>query len=324
MLRFYEFANYIKGWSYEFVNDAELESKLRELLRLLKEDFKDHPELLPFFIDDNISNLQEYKEILSKSNNVAIKRLHDKIFYSVLDWKRNGRRGAKITRIFENFIKGITYFENEKEDVDQVPIYHRLFSCGPRDIGQLRCNQGLTRKERALVKKKVEKCFIERLIYDNIYKSQSLHFPSSVFYKEPSQNDGHIYRLSRVKDDFTTCFPQVKIQIHMEYDQMYPIKLTILREQRGHVIKEEYMRTLNKMDVCTMYTETDIQCTKIVKNQRFFKFQSFKGQVKWLRQPQLVYSHRKIEIEHDESTPPPRRKGFLGLTSDYADAPFDF
>ena len=35
-----------------------------------------------------------------------------------------------ITITFENYIKGITYFSDEKENKNQIPIYHRAASCG--------------------------------------------------------------------------------------------------------------------------------------------------------------------------------------------------
>jgi hypothetical protein len=60
-----------------------------------------------------------------------------------------GRAGGPIlaTRVFEDFIRGVTYFANEQSRVKPSPIYHRLYSCGPRDPahrdGNLICAAGL-------------------------------------------------------------------------------------------------------------------------------------------------------------------------------------
>ena len=82
--------------------------------------------------------------------------------------------------MFEAFIQGITHFENKNYGIrDAQPSYHRLFSCGPGDTPFRttfqRCAVGMGRAERLDVRKRIETCYIERLIHDDIYRHSPRH-----------------------------------------------------------------------------------------------------------------------------------------------------
>lgn len=73
--------------------------------------------------------------------------------------KENIDNVLKDTDIFNDFIKGITWFHNEKVFNLKEPAYHRHGSCQERGKMNDNC------KERA---ENIEKCYFERLIYNEL------------------------------------------------------------------------------------------------------------------------------------------------------------
>jgi hypothetical protein len=110
----------------------------------------------------------------SLSSLSEIQSLHDKIF-KILNI--NKYTPLNITRHLGEFIKGITYFSYQ-QPIDDAPIYHRLSSCGNGSIAfrekYNQCTAALTFKEKRNIKKQIETCYIERLIYNELYKDQIL------------------------------------------------------------------------------------------------------------------------------------------------------
>jgi hypothetical protein len=84
--------------------------------------------LLQGFIDNNYIKIKEIKYFLLSIKTQKSRSLHDKIFTKIL--KLNNYIPLGITHVFEDFIKGITYFNDEIENVKKIPIYHRSASCG--------------------------------------------------------------------------------------------------------------------------------------------------------------------------------------------------
>ncbi len=185
------------------------------------------PEIVNLKITYN-SELFDIKHTIAKE----YRSLHDKIFVNVLDIKRMPQNA---THIFEEFIKGISYFEDEISGTQ--PIYHRLYSCGPYQnthrLGNLVCFDSLTNDEIERRKPLIERCYAERLIYNEIYKTESLHFPSSENV-QPTQDKGHIFRLDLTRQDYETCFPGCKIEINIEYmNESYPLQLVLIKTHKN-------------------------------------------------------------------------------------------
>lgn len=157
---------------------------------------------------------------------------HDKIFINIVNIRKMPQNA---THIFEEFIKGITYFADE---IDQSrPIYHRLYSCGPyQDThrqGNLICHDTLTDEEIKRRKPLIERCYVERLIYDEIYKSENLHFPEKGN-SDPAQNDGHLFRLDLTRQDYETCFPGCQIEVSICYmREKFPLILTVIKTHKN-------------------------------------------------------------------------------------------
>lgn len=155
-----------------------------------------------------------------------------------------------VTVLFQNFIKGITYFAHENDESNPRPIYHRLYSCGlqtPADyrLGNLVCLSSLSKEEVNRRRALIERCYIERLIYNELYKHESLHFPCTGI-QELSQDKGHIFRLDLTRQDFETCFPNTRILVHVEYHDGLPFKLVIQRTSKTtSPITLTYTKTIN-------------------------------------------------------------------------------
>jgi hypothetical protein len=282
-----EVSTMVRMVEYGFKQRNDLSTCATTWYRQLQQDKRANPHLVSFFIDDNIQELHHIKSLL-RSQNLAT--LHDQIFHGIFDWNRNGRRGCQITRVFEQFIKGITYFSEQETGQEEVPIYHRLFSCGPGDDPfrqtYLQCTSGMDKNRWSDVKKRIERCYIERLIYDQIFKDQTLHFPA-VGTEDPSQNDAHIARIRLTRDDFKSCFPRTEIRVELSYDNhsIYPIELAIIRsttKKGAKEIKEVYKKRIDKTVPNFHKYENVVECFKYVGNKiDLLKAQAFRGETRW-------------------------------------------
>ena len=105
---------------------------------------------------------------------------YNNLLTNTLQFRKYHYAREDVTRKFEDFLKGITYFGNEVADV--APIYHREQSCRPilrshdlhiDDIANnYHCHDTLTNNERNRRKKLVHKCYLERLIFSEMWKNE--------------------------------------------------------------------------------------------------------------------------------------------------------
>ena len=221
-------------------------------------------------------------ELLRIRNTMAsistLRSLHDKIFTKHFMYKRV--IPLPITELFENFIKGITYFSNEVSDAR--PIYHRLYSCGPHEdshrTGNLVCTAGLDRKELARRRPLIERCYVERLIYDKLWTKEALFFPA-VGTQETSQDTGHMFRLDLTKKDFETCFPNTELSVQIDYDDNMPTTLVLKKNIGNETTEIRYKKNINITGYGHRIYEDLVECRKEVKNgsntTRYFKMSTF-------------------------------------------------
>ena len=197
--------------------------------------------------DPQIFNLKDiYYHELTRVKHVIAKDFrshHDRIFINCLHMSRDIQ---PITFIFEAFIKGITFFASETEA--SVPIYHRLYSCGPyadtHRQGNLICAKDISKQEKARRRSLIERCYIERLIYDKIFLHETLHFPASGS-SDHSQDKGHVHRLDLTRQDFETCFPDTNIDVSVEYEGKMPTKLIITKTRKGKTTVVTWYKAYN-------------------------------------------------------------------------------
>jgi len=124
--------------------------------------------------------------------------------------------------------------------------------------------------ERQDIRHRIQTCYIERLIYDEIYKNLTLQ-------DENQQDEGHIHRLNIVKEDFKTCFPNLDISVSIEFDMHLPIALNIKRSIRGILTSQEtYTRTIVFDNIFGGKKYSDeIQATRMTNTYLYRRIQTF-------------------------------------------------
>jgi len=206
--------------------------------------------LLQGIFDRNYIELSFIKAFLLEIKSQRGRSYHDKIFIKIFNLESK-HLPLGITRVFEEFIKGITYFQKEEENKKKIPIYHRAASCGDSSNSfrkkYLQCyNENL---EENLEEKKshIFKCYLERLIYDDMYKNLTLHFPGKLENNETKQNQGHLFQLGERAKNFNSCFIGVKLKIKIYYENNFPSVLIIEFIKDDVVVKKEtYMKQTYK------------------------------------------------------------------------------
>jgi hypothetical protein len=207
---------------------------------------KDNYILLQGFIDNNYVKIKEVKYFLLSIKTNKSRSIHDKIFTKIL--KLNLKLPLGITHVFEDFIKGITFFNNEIENIKKIPIYHRSASCGnsSEDFKKkyFQCYNTNTSEEIEIKKNHIFKCYLERLIYDDMFRILTMHFPTNLTNQELKQNKGHLFQISERAKNFNKCFLGINIIIDIDYDNNFPIILKISYIKDNNIIKKEiFMKT---------------------------------------------------------------------------------
>lgn len=245
--------------------------------------------------------LEEYSYeliyILNALRSIKSKKLQsfcDKILIENLQLKKSNI--INISYIFEEFIKGITYFRYQQEN--KTPIYHRLYSCGlKQNSDKLEC----THENRKTQRKFTETCYIERLIYGELLTYMKVY--ASIESSEPSlQDKQHIERLEITRQQYKTCFPNSDITIEIGFENsntpipmVIPIRLTLIRLKNDNIISTE---TYVKSRVDLKYIQIGqglkysviVDCYKIIKDKQYIKFQSFFGESRWTSKKNIIVS----------------------------------
>lgn len=227
---------------------------------------------------------------LLKSDSVKyqwIRSIHDK-FVKIFNIR--GSVPSGITKMFEKLITGITYFYGETDPSAPFPIYHRFASCG--QIGTpstISCTKGMPRTARNIARSRVEKCYIERLIYDKLYTHESLRFPErgNVDENQSLQDEGHLHYLKLVKDEFAQCFKGYTVEVELLWSQdvvpLTPNGVVITRKKNNTIVsKETYMKTVVLGAFCNKDYDQMVECKRILypehgEPKEYAKVQSFHG-----------------------------------------------
>ena len=215
------------------------------------------------------------------SKNASLRAYDDKIFKKYFQFKKS--IPTQLTILFQDFIKGLTYFQYQTGT--EVPIYHRLFACGPGDDAFRKefqiCSQDIEPHRMDDIKRRVETCYIERLIYDAMYREYTLFFPERGD-SNHEQDEGHRHRIQVTKDDFGSCFPNITIQVHVQWDTTMPIRLTILRYNNGVLeSKEIYTRTIDFFSSTGKVYNPLVESIRLVNEKKYFRIQTFEHVGRW-------------------------------------------
>lgn len=229
------------------------------------------PPQLAFIKDRHLPELQRIKRTLVAAK--APRNLIDKVFQRYLDIGKS--MPMHVTRLFEEFIKGITYFSNEADG--SQPVYHRLFSCGPKGDahrqGHLICTAGLSAKELRRRRPLIEKCYIERLIYHELFLHTTLHFANGS--KPHVQDAGHMFRIDLTRQDFETCFPNTSIVVAVTFSDHYPCELQITRSTPQDTTVLQFRKSVS-IDVFGGKSYGSlVECRKVARGLTWAKVSSF-------------------------------------------------
>lgn len=164
------------------------------------------------------------------------------------------------TKLFQNFIKGITHFESDT--VYDKPSYHRSGSCGKKDSEHLsRFTQNPDDLSKRVQDKKnaLTRCYVERKLYNKIYKL--------ILHDQDPAHKLEIENLERMLDLFT------HIKVIPVFKGVIPIRLSILVSlPNGKPLYQEEYRKFKNDRVIAVRKEGDVYK---------YKVQTYKKQTEW-------------------------------------------
>lgn len=157
-------------------------------------------------------------------------------------------------------------------------MYHRLHSCGDgSDAFRKTFQQCIGKSNDKKAKRRIDTCYTERLIYDQLYKQQQLFFPAKGD-DEHTQDKGHANWLNQTFEDFQSCFPHVNIKVELGgWQGIYPTIVHITRLNHGNVAsvetytKEKYERNYSPGVQCRLRTFANSKPVIKTKIQTFYK-----------------------------------------------------
>jgi hypothetical protein len=191
---------------------------------------------------------------------------HDMIFGS-MDIKRPGAKFRRLpTKVFTEFIKGITFFAALRDPVRENPVYHRMSSCGTGELtiaDKFRRVRGYSEESAYVNREHVRRCYIERLIYNDIYEN--------ILYV---QDHGHLRELKEMERLYQDLYPTSNLSVKVGHFEGTPrIFPTSLRITDGNTYTEDYRKDLNS---------NIVRCSKVENGQSYHKFQTFEAETPWL------------------------------------------
>jgi hypothetical protein len=207
---------------------------------------------------------------------------HDRIFTKLFGVSR--RIPTNLTRVFQDFIKGITYFKHQT--TVEVPVYHRLLACGPGDDAFRKlfqqCEPDMDRDRRNDVRKRIETCYVERLLYDAMYRHATLHFARTGT-EDHQQDAAHQLRLVLTQSDFKTCFPNLDIKVDVEFETHWPVSVRICRYVRSDLVSVETYQKHIAFSTGAKRYEDVVYARRVTKQNAYVKNQSFEYATNWKR-----------------------------------------
>lgn len=247
----YDILSNLKENSFENKFYLDINNLYKELNKI-----KNNNILKQGFIDKHIDELRKIKNFLLERKDKRSRSIHDKIFTDILKMDKYIPLG--ITQVFEDFVKGITYFSNEIENKNKIPIYHRAASCGnsSEDFKKkyLQCYKDNNELTLKIKRDHIFKCYLERLIYDKIYLNSILHFPSGL------NNE-----LRQRAKNFNECFLGLNIEIEIFYELELPSYLIIKYIKDGNIEKIEEYSKIVYIDSFGVKRYSDKTILKIIK-----------------------------------------------------------
>lgn len=168
------------------------------------------------------------------SQKILLVRFKDRIFRSLLSSMEEPTDVRRVTNAFNKFVKGVTYFQHEafyKWGIVRDPIYHRKGSCSKKGSPNFSCIGATNRSTRRSNGHLIEVCYIERLIYDELWQRIN----------QTQQDGNHLRWLSETRREYSNCHPMMSLEIEVEIDDNnVPHALHIRRFLDGLPFSHEY------------------------------------------------------------------------------------
>lgn len=224
-------------FAYSKTSNKKAVDALKKLEAHLRNDFTDTQR--DFWVLENHKQIARLHGALSEhKREAAFISFNDRVLKKLLRFDAGLGNRVDIPALFADFIKGITYFSSEEEQLTKRPLYHRLYSCGERGDALYetlhRCIDGQRDDDRRSVEERITKCYIERLIFDEIYKHNTFFFPLTGT-EVHSQNQGHLDRNAMTYSDYRTCFPNIELSVNVDFMQTVPYSLTLIKKINGKI-----------------------------------------------------------------------------------------
>ena len=236
----------------------------RDIKNFFKENklrfYKIHDTLVGSFAQ-NYLPCNEYNKLRSA---------HDIIFRSIYIIRPATVFNHLPTQLFTEFCKGITYFKNQ--NVKERQIYHRKNSCGSgsKTIAE-KFKKQYSYDKIVSNKEHMRTCYIERLIYDDIYFN-TLHY-------QDFEHNEELLKMIRLYDDIYKG--SIRIEIWYKYKTPIEIKITTKAPKNFnefYMIEEQYIKSPNS---------NIVRCNKSIKyidnsSKNYYKVQTFDKEEKWI------------------------------------------
>ncbi len=174
-----------------------------------------------------------------RSNNGGLIGFRDRVFEGLVPNIRPIQLQRRITRTFNEFVKGITYFQHQEVYAANQPVYHRHGACSPRGTDNHGCLPSNTMNVRKVKKADIETCYIERQIFDAIWT-----------HTQSSQDYRHLEWLRKTRRAYESCHPDTMLTTSVCFDgeTNMPVSVTVVKEVdrgRGDTVTEEYIKLIS-------------------------------------------------------------------------------
>lgn len=163
------------------------------------------------------------------------------------------------TKLFEEFIKGITLFKTEEHTVLSKPSYHRPKSCGSKTMNfetkftMLPSDDKHARESKT---KALRMCIIERKIYDAIFK----HILKQ-------QDAGHLVELmnlERLYMNYTSY--KIDVNVHFKYDVLPYMAVIRTYQHNNLAMVETYEKRSNGIVLVERHYRKDTRVHDVHKD----------------------------------------------------------
>jgi hypothetical protein len=250
---------------------------LKELCEWLSKK-PDIVNILPF-VSERIDQMLMIKDVIAGKDRRYFSKIYSEDLQKALDkhYKVFSHRfpfmqiikqkQANVTQLFAEFAKGVTYFATEFQELRR-PIYHRDVSCGSALVkSELKFVKTLFGPDKS---KYVERCLIERQIYDELYR-QILGF----------QNIGHLLEIKTIENIYQSLSPNTSVDARVAFhpERRLPNSLTLTWSDDSGLTSIEVFR--RRLDASRDAYDPIVECTRYdVTNKRvFMKRQTFESEV---------------------------------------------